>query len=328
MENKFPEISVVIPVKNEAYNIKACIDGILSQTVPVKEIVVVDSGSTDGTLEILRQYDIVKVIEIKPEEFNHGLTRNLGVSHTSGEFVILTVGDARPYNNRWIEELLKGFTDENVAGVCGIQVVPHERGKNPVEWFRPVSEPQIVRYKFSNEEFNSLSPLQRKNVCAWDDVTAMYRMSVFREIPFRKVLYTEDAIWARDAILAGYIIVYNPAARVYHYHKETEDFIFKRTFTTMYFRYKYFGFINEKPVMRLVDYLRAIKVIVESSPVSVKEKLYWISFNRKIHRSLKKAYDVFNEALNKGEETLDTVHLEYCGKPPIPVKLEINEEHK
>jgi glycosyltransferase involved in cell wall biosynthesis len=46
-------ISVVIPVRNEAEKIATCIDGILSQTVAVSEIIVVDSGSTDGTLEIL-----------------------------------------------------------------------------------------------------------------------------------------------------------------------------------------------------------------------------------------------------------------------------------
>ena len=138
MQNKFPSVSVIIPVKNEAVKIRACIDGILSQTVPVAEIIVIDSGSTDETVAILRSYKEVTLIEIPGTEFNHGATRNLGVSKATGEFVLLTVGDARPYNNFWIEELLNGFVDEEVAGVCGQQVVPHETDKNPVEWFRPV----------------------------------------------------------------------------------------------------------------------------------------------------------------------------------------------
>ena len=105
----FPTVSVVMPVKNEALKIKACIESILAQTVPVNEIIVVDSGSADGTLEILELFPQVQVFKIPSSEFNHGLTRNLGVSMATGEFVILTVGDAQPANEFWIEELLKGF---------------------------------------------------------------------------------------------------------------------------------------------------------------------------------------------------------------------------
>ena len=57
----FPTVSVVMPVKNEALKIKACIEGILAQTVPVNEIIVVDSGSADGTLEILELFPQVQV---------------------------------------------------------------------------------------------------------------------------------------------------------------------------------------------------------------------------------------------------------------------------
>ena len=165
--NNSPAISVVIPVKNEAKKIRACIEGILSQTVPVIEVVVVDSGSTDGTLEVLKEYEIVKVLQIPPDEFNHGQTRNLGVSHTNGEFVLLTVGDARAYNEFWIEELLKGFADEEVAGVCGQQVVPHDTDKNPVEWFMQYSKPAIKKYKFTKEEFDNLSALDKRRVCGY-----------------------------------------------------------------------------------------------------------------------------------------------------------------
>ena len=52
----FPTVSVIIPVRNEAKRIRQCIEGILKQTVPVQEIIVIDSGSTDGTLEILAEF--------------------------------------------------------------------------------------------------------------------------------------------------------------------------------------------------------------------------------------------------------------------------------
>ncbi|MBZ0097974.1 MAG: glycosyltransferase [Taibaiella sp.] len=91
-------VSVVIPVKNGLGTIKRCLDGILAQTVDVKEIVVVDSGSTDGTIALLKTYDKVELIEIAPADFNHGETRNIGVRNAIGDVVVLTVQDAWPAN--------------------------------------------------------------------------------------------------------------------------------------------------------------------------------------------------------------------------------------
>lgn len=321
MQQSFPSVSVIIPVKNEAHKIRACIDGILQQTVPVKEIIVIDSGSTDDTVSILRSYKEVTLIEIPGTEFNHGETRNLGVSKASGEFVLLTVGDARPYNNLWIEELLNGFVDEEVAGVCGQQVVPHEPDKNPVEWFRPVDEPKLKRYQYKNvADFEAMSPLEKMRVCGWDDVTAMYRRSELQQLPFRKTSYSEDAIWARDAILHGHAIVYNQKARVYHYHLENPDFTFKRTFTTIYFRYKYFGYVYPQPNMPVRKKLSIIKQLVQSVGLQSGVVYKWYRYNVDNFLAILHAHRRFTTALAQGESVLDATHEELCGKPPIPLK--------
>lgn len=314
------EVSVVIPVKNEVFKIRDGIDGILSQSVPVKEIIVVDSGSTDGTLEILQSYNKVQVIQISPDQFNHGETRNLGVQHATGEFVILTVGDAKAYDKDWIKNLLDGFIDDSVAAVCGQQVVANETDKNPVEWFRPISLPQKSRYQFTKEEFTSLPPHKKKMICGWDDVTAMYRLSVLKDIPFQKTSYCEDAIWAKEALLSGYAIVYNPAARVYHYHLENKDFTFKRSLTAMYFQYKHFGYIQPKPKQNLIDILKTMKILWQSKPLSFKEKMKWFFYNQDQFIAVKKAYAFFMEALKISETELEAQHEKFCGKPPVPVK--------
>ncbi|MEO7684544.1 MAG: glycosyltransferase family 2 protein, partial [Gemmatimonadaceae bacterium] len=185
-------VSVVIPVRNEAARIAACIEGVLAQTVHVSEIIVVDSGSTDGTLDILSRYPRVRVIEIDPADFNHGDSRNLGVQNVTSDWVVLTVGDARPADTWWIERLLEGVTDDDIVGVCGAQVVPHERDANPVEWFRPVSEPTLRRFQFSSaEEFDRLSAAEKLAACGWDDVTALYRREVLLRIPFRRTTFAE-----------------------------------------------------------------------------------------------------------------------------------------
>ncbi len=145
-----PSIAAVIPVKNGFPEIKECIEGLLQQTVKVNRIIVIDSGSTDGTLEYLRSVKEVNILQIDPAEFNHGDTRNMGWQHAVEDFVFYTVQDARPVNNLLLEELFKGFTDKEVVAVCGQQVVPHDKKNNPVEWFRPVSEPLNMRYQVTS----------------------------------------------------------------------------------------------------------------------------------------------------------------------------------
>lgn len=318
---KYPDISVVIPVKNEEKNIAACIDGILSQSISVIEIIVIDSGSTDNTLNILRSYPLVNVIHIPTNEFNHGDTRNLGIRHAKGEFVLFTVGDARASNNQWIEELLKGFTEENVAAVCGQQIVPHEVDKNPVQWFRPVSEPQIIHYYFATpNEFESLPPETKKSICSWDNVTAIYRGQALKKIPFRSITYGEDSIWSKDAILNGYKIAYSQNARVYHYHNENPEFVIKRTFSTMYFLYSELGYLYSKPPeLSFVERLRLVKVLVQSLGLS-SSVVYWYQYNIRNRNAVLKAYRYFFAVLKSGHEELRKKHLQICNLPPIPQK--------
>lgn len=318
----YPEISVVMPVRNEVAKIEGCIEGLLRQTVPVKEIIVVDSGSTDGTLDVLRRYQKVTLVQIPGSQFNHGETRNVGVRAATGEYVVLTVGDAKAYDNQWIQELLNGFDGPEVAGVCGQQVCPHDRDKNPLNWYRPVGPRTKTKYYFPNGAFDNLSAYEKMRACGWDDVTAMYRRTVLQEIPFQFTSFAEDAIWAKEALQAGYAIVYNSAARVYHYHNEDKDFAFKRMLTTFYMRYKHFGFIYPKSdgKRNLRAELSRYKQIFTARPMSLKEKFGWLKYNNDYNEAVAEAHRTFLEALEQGEEVLDKVHEKYCGKPPIPLK--------
>jgi rhamnosyltransferase len=89
------KISVVIPVKNGEPWLDECIQGIMSQTLfNQTEIIAIDSGSTDGSLAILEKYP-VRIYNLPPAEFNHGLTRNYGVQLCRGEYVVMTVQDAK-----------------------------------------------------------------------------------------------------------------------------------------------------------------------------------------------------------------------------------------
>jgi len=316
-----PSVAVVIPVKNGFPEIKACIEGLLSQTVKIARILVIDSGSTDGTLAYLRTIKEVELLEIDPADFNHGETRNIGWQHCTEEFLFYTVQDARAANNSLLEDLLKGFTDADVMAVCGQQAVPHEKDKNPVEWFRPLDTPRLLRYQFAQAGmFESLTPAEKNSICSWDDVVAMYRAAALRRIPFRRTVFGEDMIWAREAILAGYAIVYNQVAKVYHYHLENPAVSFKRNFTVMYSRYKQFGFIPPVPLLSIRKRLSVIKWLTRALWPDIAGILHWYLYNSKNFGAAINAHRQFMQALQQGETALDNRHTELCGIPPTPLK--------
>jgi rhamnosyltransferase len=314
-------ISVIIPVKNGDYWLDQTLKGIVGQTVfDRSEIIVIDSGSTDRTLQILERFP-VRVISIPPSAFNHGETRNLGVREAKGKYVVMTVQDAQPTDERWLQKLLDGFDNENVAGVCGQQIVSHEPDKNPVEWFRPVSPPAKTKYFYEDiDEFHRLSPGAKRNVCGWDNVNAMYRKEALLRVPFRAVSFAEDAMWAKDAIEAGYAIVYNREARVNHYHFETPEYAFRRYFTVCYHFYKIFGlrpsYLNEGPGF----FLRAIKLLLKAKSIRWKDKWKWFWYNYRLYFAINRSVRSFSDALRIGENELDRLHNEICGAPPQAVK--------
>lgn len=324
--NKFeikdtPKISVVVPVKNESEKIKACLDGILSQTIPVSEIIIIDSGSTDGTQEIVSAYSEVILVEIDPNDFNHGETRNIGAKIAIGEYILYTVGDARPFDENWIEFLLNGFTNESVAGVCGLQVVAHDKETNPIDWFKPITDnPQMTSYYYQKKEaFEALTPSDKRMACSWDNVSAMYRKDILKKIPFIKTVYGEDTYWAMEALKSGYALTYNPRSRVYHYHSEDYSTTFKRTIAVCYLRYVAFG---DKPGQ--VDFFKTVFFrvlrILRERGVAWPNKYRWIKYNIQSVRALSMSVKLFLGGISRGEEGLNILYKEYCGTPPAPIK--------
>lgn len=319
-QSDIPRISVVIPVKNEAKRIAACLDGILKQTIPVVEIIVIDSGSTDGTQDIAKSYPKVNLVNIAPEEFNHGGTRNLGVNIAKGDYVLFTVGDARPVNDKWIQDLLDGFVDDTVAGVCGTQVVAHEKDTNPVEWFRPQSQAVISTHRFASaDEFEAASPEEKRAACSWDDVSAIYIKNVLEKIPFRRTVYGEDVFWAMDVLQAGYALAYNPGARVYHFHLDNYQTTLKRTIAVSYLRYNALG-VTPVCIKFPKAIVRSLYRLLKEEKLSWGERLYWAHYNVNSIMALNAGLKLFRKALENGSDALTDLHEKYCGTPPLPLK--------
>ena len=166
------------------------------------------------------------------------------INFAQGEFVVMTTQDATPADEKWLETMLQHFDNPEVAGVCGQQIVAHDADKNPISWFRPMSEAKPVTYQFKDtEKFTNLTGKEQHAYCYWDDVNAMYRKSIKLKVPFKRLMFSEDTLWAKDALSAGYAIVYDYRARVYHYHHQPFNFTFKRSYVILYSNYKFYNYI-------------------------------------------------------------------------------------
>ncbi|MDT8377785.1 MAG: glycosyltransferase [Desulfotignum sp.] len=137
-QTDIPQISVIIPSFNRAWTLAHAIDSVLAQTVAPKEIIVVDDGSTDHTPKVLAAYgDSIRVL-VQP---NKGVScaRNLGIRHSTGEFVALLDSD-----DQWKPEKLACqtafFMDHPGALICqteeiwirnGVRVNPRKKHRKP-----------------------------------------------------------------------------------------------------------------------------------------------------------------------------------------------------
>jgi rhamnosyltransferase len=207
-------ISCVIRTFNEAAFIRDLILNIRSQkNLSAKpDIIVVDSGSTDSTVKILKELKVA-LIEIEKKEFNYARALNLGIKHTSGNLIVILSAHAIPCEDTWLQKIVSHFKDEKVAGVYCKQIpwpnadwreivrIEKTFGNSPV-CFSPTSKPFNSNLKFSN-------------------VASCIKRDVWNKHPFVEMPAAEDHEWADWAIKNGYTIIYEAEMAVYHSHVET-----------------------------------------------------------------------------------------------------------
>lgn len=218
-----PKVSVVIPTLNAGPEFGGLLERIRTQEGGFDpEVLVVDSGSTDGTGELARRYGAT-VHRIPKAEFNHGATRNLGVSLSGGEFVVFTVQDALPLDEKWLPAMVENLQeDERVAGVCGRQIPRPNAGYLTKVLVNSLASASLERREQdagSPEEYRALPPRQRRRLAAFDNVSSCIRRAVWEEIPFDRTNFAEDLRWGKRAVEAGYKTVYEPRSAVIHSHE-------------------------------------------------------------------------------------------------------------
>ncbi|HRR30179.1 MAG TPA: glycosyltransferase [Candidatus Sumerlaeia bacterium] len=214
-------VSIVLRVKNEARMLHDVLQGVERQNYRGDmDVVVVDSGSTDGTLEIARAHNC-RIFCIKPEDFSWGYALNLGAEKSTGDFIAYLSGHCVPVDEFWLENLLAPFEDASVGGVYSrhvpiVEIDPFEAIELEYFWFPAGSGEPTESDAFSNAS----SALRRST---WESVK-------FDE----KLLMVEDGDWANRARAAGWKIIYQPRSKVYHSHPPRVENIYRRWFSRCY----------------------------------------------------------------------------------------------
>jgi rhamnosyltransferase len=206
-------ISVVIPVKDGGVDLVRCLEAISRQQVDDEvEVVVVDSGSRDGSAARARSFG-ARVHEIPPEEFHHGRTRNLGADLARGETLVFTSQDAYPADDLWLARLTASLGEQRVAGTYGRQL-PHEDATPPERYF--------LDFLYGpNGRVQSLDHGRELTfeTTLFSNVNSAMPRAVWEEFPFAAdIVMSEDQEWSRRVLRAGFGLVYEPAAAVYHSH--------------------------------------------------------------------------------------------------------------
>lgn len=231
-------ITVFIPVFNGEKYLKECLDSVLNQQLPQGyelEVLVIDSGSSDDSINILSQYgNRLRLLEIPNEEFSHGGTRSKAASMAKGEYILFLTQDASPQNNRWLINMIEPFfVSDKVGCVFGRQIPRPDAAatikREVATVFGGLSAPDFIavsRYK-SLVDAAETNPL---NTFFSDVNSAARRDLLTGEVPFRNVSYAEDQALAEDMQQHGYLKAYSPLGAVWHSNEYTVTEYYRRKF--------------------------------------------------------------------------------------------------
>lgn len=281
------DVSIVIPTKNGEKQLEKVLKAVFAQKTEYRyEVICVDSGSKDGTLDVIRKYPC-RLFEIEPSEFGHGKTRNYGAFQGTGEYIMFLTQDALPASEYWLQNMIDAMKlDPQIVGGFGIhypypdcnlldqrdlQLHFENFGKTNTIFF--MDDPE--RYQKEQEYRQYLAFFSDNNSCV--------RRDIFEKYPYKDVNFAEDQIWAKKMIEMGYKKVYCPYAPVYHSHNYKIGTYFKRYYDEQKGLYEVYQYrIAEKwtqlPKLLIWYTGRDVLYIFRQKQLGIKEKLYWIFY--------------------------------------------------
>lgn len=240
--------AVIIPTKNAMPKFVRVLGMVRRQKTPWPfEIVIIDSGSSDGTVQFVKNQDNVRLLQIDPTSFGHGRTRNQAIAECDAKFVALLTHDAEPIDEFWLANLVGAVEqDGRIGGAFGRHIAYPEASPftkrdldRHFEGF--LKHPLIVHRDLDREKYiNDVG--WRQLLHFYSDNNSCMRKSVWETIPYPDVEFAEDQIWARDIVEAGFAKAYAPDATVLHSHDYGIQEQIRRAFDESRNFEKYFGY--------------------------------------------------------------------------------------
>jgi len=209
-----PETSIIIRTYNEEKNIGNLLRAIEKQDYKDYEIIIVDSESTDRTVEIAEKFS-VKIIKIKSRDFTFGYALNVGCRASSGKYLVFVSAHVIPIDNQWLSNILVPFDNKKIAMVYGRQMGNAESKFSERMDFKRIFGTLPLNFEVILSYANNANSVIRK---------ILWEKRFFDEHLFG----LEDIDWAKGMIEEGYLIHYEPKASIYHIHEEEWHQVFNR----------------------------------------------------------------------------------------------------
>lgn len=282
------EVTVFIPTYNGDKYLDRLLSAVEAQEYDgTVEILIIDSGSTDRTLDIIGRHPSVRLVQIPNSEFGHGKTRNKAAELARGTYIAYLSHDAIPVGTHWLSSLISPLKPAADGG-SDVQAVFGKHVARPdcfpllkygiagvFAGCGPDGEVTIVDGAARDVSQMTPSELFYSDVCSATAVDFLTSTIAYQDLP-----YSEDLAFAKDVLAAGYRKAYQPSAVVEHSNDVTREEYPLRTFD------EFLGMrrIGEAPagmswlgmLARVLKDLAGTKLkVMRDSDYTLVKKLYW-----------------------------------------------------
>lgn len=211
-----PQVSIIMRSFNEGWALRETLPALAAQRYPHWELIVIDSGSTDGSVELIRQARPRQFIQIESRDYHPPRVMNLGMRMARSDYAIFLNADATPQGPDWLEPLVRALVSPRVAAVFGRQV--------------PRPDCQAVYARDYAACFGPQHAAGRR-----DDFFSMVSSGVRKDVWARRgfneaMQYSEDEEYTRWCRAQGYRVLYAPESCVMHSHNYTPAQAARRSF--------------------------------------------------------------------------------------------------
>ncbi|HWV98976.1 MAG TPA: glycosyltransferase [Candidatus Acidoferrum sp.] len=211
-----PSVSIIMRSFNEAWALRETLPALAGQNRKKWELIAIDSGSTDGSVELFRHFLPRRLVQIPHHEYNPGRVMNHGMALATSDFAIFLNADATPQGPDWLGRLITALMEPQVAAVFGRQI--------------PRPDCKAV---FAHDYERCFGP--NRESPKWEQFFSMASSGIRKDVWAKRgfnerMQYSEDDEFARWCRAQGYGVVYVPDSVAMHSHNYTAAQARKRSF--------------------------------------------------------------------------------------------------